>query len=56
MVEVCEAFGADCVAEYFKIGGKAKAAIIEFYTSLVAIAARRPKWELNWQSYAKIVG
>jgi hypothetical protein len=26
------------------------------YARFVALAAHRPKWELNWEHYAKVVG
>ena len=45
---MCESFGEECVEEYFRVGGRAKASILEFYAALVGVAARRPQWGIGW--------
>lgn len=44
-----------CTEEYFKAGGKAKGAILELESMLVAMAARHPEWKVEWEYYAKNV-
>lgn len=56
MLEICDSLGEHCINEYFKVGGRAKASILELYASLVSIAARRTKWGIRWQPYAKAIG
>lgn len=40
--EICSSMGKECIDEYFRVGGKAQASILELYASLIAVAAKKP--------------
>ena len=56
ILEICNSMGEGCIKEYFKIGGGAKASILELYATFVSVEARLPHWNFNWEPYAKTIG
>lgn len=53
--DICELLSGKTIDEYFKIGGRGKASLLEIYAFLVKFVSLERKSEVNWKKFAKIV-
>lgn len=43
-----EHLSGHCIDEYFKIGGRAKASILELYSALIRLKFQQPALQIEW--------
>lgn len=54
--DVCELLTGKTIDEYFKVGGKGKASLLELYSYLVKFFANSGgQCDINWKKFTKVV-
>lgn len=55
MNDICQLLGSKTIDEYFKIGGRGKASLLEIFTFVVKFSYLQKQCQVNWKKFAKTV-